>query len=166
MIEKQPLNYFIDNTDIQLLNILQKNAFTPFTEIGRKLYVSTGTVHVRMKKLTDAGIAKPPQVQINLPLLGYDITAFIGVYLNKSDIYDSVVSALKKIPEIVSCHYTTGNYSLFLKIHCQDTQHLRTVLHDKIQKIEGIQRTETLISLEESFVRNMELPLIKNQRRK
>ncbi|HRN93687.1 MAG: Lrp/AsnC ligand binding domain-containing protein [Chitinophagales bacterium] len=165
-MEKQLLDYEIDNTDIQLLNILQTNAFTPFTEIAKELYVSPGTVHVRMKKLTDAGIAKAPQIQIDLPKMGYDITAFIGVYLNKSDIYESVVKALKKIPEIVSCHYTTGNYSLFLKIHCRDTQHLRTVLHEKIQKIEGINRTETLISLEESFVRNLELPLKKTQHKK
>lgn len=160
-MEKHHADYEIDNTDIQLLNILQRNAFTPFTEIAKELFVSPGTVHVRMKKLIDAGIAKSPQIQIDLPKLGYDITAFIGVYLNKSDMYDSVVIALKKIPEIVSCHYTTGNYSLFLKIHCRDTQHLRTVLHDKIQKIDGINRTETLISLEESFVRNLELPLLK-----
>lgn len=165
-MDKQPSYYEIDNTDIQLLNILQRDAFTPFTEIAKELYVSPGTVHVRMKKLTDVGIAKSPQIQIDLPKMGYDITAFIGVYLNKSDMYDSVVKALKKIPEIVSCHYTTGNYSLFLKIHCRDTQHLRTVLHDKIQKIDGINRTETLISLEESFVRNLELPLIKENNKK
>lgn len=165
-MEKQLLDYEIDNTDIQLLNILQINAFTPFTEIAKKLYVSPGTVHVRIKKLTDAGIAKAPQIQIDLPKIGYDITAFIGVYLNKSDIYERVVKELKKIPEIVSCHYTTGNYSLFLKIHCRDTQHLRTVLHENIQKIEGINRTETLISLEESFVRNLELPLKLKQYKK
>ncbi|MCS6820141.1 MAG: Lrp/AsnC ligand binding domain-containing protein, partial [Chitinophagales bacterium] len=75
----------------------------------------------------------------------------------------SVVSELKKIPEIVSCHYTTGNYSLFLKIHCRDTKHLRDVLHDQIQKIKGINRTETLISLEESFNRNPQIPLLENR---
>jgi Lrp/AsnC family transcriptional regulator for asnA, asnC and gidA len=165
-MEKSLVHYEIDNVDIQLLNILQRDAFKPFTEIAKELYVSPGTVHVRMKKLMDAGIAKGAQIQIDLPKIGYDITAFIGVYLIKSDMYDSVVKALKKIPEIVSCHYTTGNYSLFLKIHCKDTQHLRSVLHDKIQKIEGINRTETLISLEESFVRNLEIPLQKTMYKK
>lgn len=165
-MEKRHVDYEIDNTDIQLLNILQKDAFTPFTEIAKELYVSPGTVHVRMKKLTEYGIARAPQLQIDLPKMGYDITAFIGVYLNKSDMYDGVIKELKKIPEIVSCHYTTGNYSLFIKIHCRDTQHLRTVLHDKIQKIEGINRTETLISLEESFVRNLELPLLESIQKK
>jgi Lrp/AsnC family transcriptional regulator for asnA, asnC and gidA len=86
-----------------------------------------------------------------------DITAFIGVYLIRSDSYDRVVKELKKIDEVLSCNYTTGNYSLFLKIVCRDTNHLREVLHDKIQKIEGISRTETLISLEESFSRQMKV---------
>jgi Lrp/AsnC family transcriptional regulator for asnA, asnC and gidA len=147
------LNYEIDNTDIQILNILMENAFTPYTEIGKKLFISAGTVHVRMNKMEKLGIVRPPQLQIDLAKLGMDITAFIGVYLIRSDTYDKVVRELKKIDAVISCNYTTGNYSLFLKIVCRDTQHLREILHDKIQKIEGISRTETLISLEESFNR-------------
>jgi len=147
------LNYEIDNTDIQILNILMENAFTPYTEIGKKLFISAGTVHVRMNKMEKLGIVRNPQLQIDLTKLGMDITAFIGVYLIRSDSYDSVVNELKKIDAVISCNYTTGNYSLFLKIVCRDTQHLREILHDKIQKIEGISRTETLISLEESFNR-------------
>jgi Lrp/AsnC family transcriptional regulator for asnA, asnC and gidA len=152
------MNYEIDNTDIQLLNLLMKDSNTPYTDLAQKLHVSAGTVHVRMKRLTQYGIAATPQLQVDYPKLGYDITAFIGVYLNKSDMYDSVVTSLKKINEIVSCHYTTGNYSLFLKIICRDTQHLRMVL-ETTQKIEGINRTETLISLEESFSRPFTLSL-------
>ena len=151
------LNYEIDNTDLQVLNILMENAFTPYTEIGKKLFVSPGTVHVRMNKMEKLGIVKPPQLQVDLPKLGMDVTAFIGVFLIRSDMYDKVVIELKKIDEVVSCNYTTGNYSLFLKIVCRDTQHLRVVLHDKIQKIEGISRTETLISLEESFHRPVKI---------
>ena len=147
------LNYEIDNTDIQILNILMENAFTPYTEIGKKLFISAGTVHVRMNKMEKLGIVRSPQLQIDLTKLGMDITAFIGVYLIRSDSYDMVVRELKKIDAVISCNYTTGNYSLFLKIVCRDTQHLREILHDKIQKIEGISRTETLISLEESFNR-------------
>jgi len=89
--------------------------------------------------------------------LGYDITAFLGIYLEKSSLYNQVVEELKKVPEIVKIHYTTGNYSIFIKIHCRDTKHLREVLHDKIQKIDGIVRTETLISLEESLNRHIQL---------
>ncbi len=145
------LHYEIDNTDLQILSMLMENAFTPYTEISKKLFISPGTVHVRMNKMEKLGIVKNPQLQIDLARLGLDVTAFIGVYLVKSDMYDKVVRDLKKIDEVVSCNYTTGNYSLFLKIVCRDTQHLRETLHDKIQKIEGINRTETLISLEESF---------------
>ena len=151
------LHYEIDNTDLQILNLLMENAFTPYTEIGKKLFISPGTVHVRMNKMEKLGIVKNPQLQIDLSKLGMDITAFIGVYLVRSDLYDKVVTQLKKIDEVVSCNYTTGNYSLFLKIVCRDTQHLREVLHDKLQKIGGISRTETLISLEESFSRQIKV---------
>ncbi|HWB62689.1 MAG TPA: Lrp/AsnC ligand binding domain-containing protein [Chitinophagales bacterium] len=156
-IQKQTLNmalhYEIDNTDKQILNLLMENAFTPYTEISKKLFISPGTVHVRMNKMEKLGIVRKPHLQVDLTKLGLDITAFIGVFLVRSDIYDDVVQQLKQIDEVISCNYTTGNYSLFLKIICTDTQHLREVLHDKIQKIDGISRTETLISLEESFVR-------------
>lgn len=151
------LHYEIDNTDLQILNLLMENAFTPYTEVGKKLFISPGTVHVRMNKMEKLGIVKNPQLQIDLSKLGMDITAFIGVYLVRSDLYDKVVTQLKKIDEVVSCNYTTGNYSLFLKIVCRDTEHLREVLHDKLQKIEGISRTETLISLEESFSRQIKV---------
>jgi Lrp/AsnC family transcriptional regulator for asnA, asnC and gidA len=151
------LNYEIDNLDIGILNILMDDAFTPYTEIGKKLFVSPGTIHVRMAKMQKLGIVKTPRLQIDLNKLGMDVTAFIGVYLIRSDMYDKVVKELKKIPEVISCHYTTGNYSLFLKIICRDTQHLREVLHDHLQKIEGISRTETLISLDESFDRPIQI---------
>lgn len=157
------LHYEIDNTDLQILNILMENAFTPYTEIGKKLFISPGTVHVRMNKMEKLGIVKNPQLMLNLSKLGLDVTAFIGVYLIRSDMYDKVVTQLKKIDEVISCNYTTGNYSLFLKIVCRDTQHLREVLHDKLQKIEGISRTETLISLEESFSRQLKIKLEKGK---
>ncbi|MBL7776859.1 MAG: Lrp/AsnC ligand binding domain-containing protein [Chitinophagales bacterium] len=155
------LHYEIDNLDLQILNLLMENAFMPYTEIGKKLYVSAGTVHVRMNKMEKLGIVKNPQLRIDLSKMGMDITAFIGVYLIRSEMYDRVVKELKKIEEVVSCNYTTGNYSLFIKIICRDTQHLREVLHDKLQKIEGISRTETLISLEESFKRPLKFNLQK-----
>jgi Lrp/AsnC family transcriptional regulator for asnA, asnC and gidA len=112
-----------------------------------------------MAKMEKLGIVKSPRLQVSLNKLGMDVTAFIGVYLIRSDLYDKVVKELKKIPEVISCHYTTGNYSLFLKIICRDTQHLREVLHDKLQKIDGISRTETLISLDESFDRPLHIDM-------
>jgi Lrp/AsnC family transcriptional regulator for asnA, asnC and gidA len=112
-----------------------------------------------MTKMEEAGILDKTTLKINYANLGYDITAFIGIYLEKSALYDKVLTKLKDIPEIVSIHYTTGNYSMFLKIHCRDTNHLKEVLHNKMQQVEGIDRTETMISLEESLDRNLKLTI-------
>lgn len=150
-------NYEIDNTDLKILEILMEDAKKPFTEVAKKVFVSQGTVHVRMNKMEEAGILEKTTLRINYAKLGYDITAFIGIYLEKSALYDIVLAKLKEIPEITSIHYTTGNYSMFLKIHCRDTNHLKEVLHDKMQQVEGIDRTETMISLEESLERNLKL---------
>lgn len=150
--------YFeIDNVDLKILSLLMEDANMPYTEIGKKIYVSGGTVHVRMKKLEQIGVVKGSQLVIDYAKLGWDISAFLGIYLDKSSLYDEVAEELERIPEIVSIHYTTGNYSIFAKIICKDTEHLRKVLHDKIQKVQGIQRTETFISLEERIVRSIPL---------
>lgn len=150
-------NFEIDNTDLKILEILMQDAKRPYTEVARKVNVSQGTVHVRMNKMEEAGILEKTTLRINYAKLGYDITAFIGIYLEKSALYDKVLAKLKNIPEITNIHYTTGNYSMFVKIHCRDTNHLKEVLHDKMQQVEGIERTETMISLEESLDRNLKL---------
>ncbi|MGB3585305.1 MAG: Lrp/AsnC ligand binding domain-containing protein [Tunicatimonas sp.] len=150
-------NLEIDNVDLKILALLSDDAKIPYTEIAKKVYVSGGTVHVRMRKMEEMGIVQGTTLNMDYSKLGYDITAFLGIYLEKSSLYDSVVNELKKVPEVVKIHYTTGNYSIFIKIHCRDTKHLREVLHDKIQRIEGIVRTETLISLEESLNRHIQL---------
>lgn len=130
-----------------------RNAKMAYTEIAKKLFVSGGTIHVRMKKLEDTGIVKGYSLSVDHTRLGYDICAFLGIYLDKSSLYDEVADALEQIPEVVDAHYTTGLYNIFARIICRDTNHLRDVLHDKIQKIPGIQRTETFISLQESISR-------------
>ena len=150
-------NSEIDNTDIKILSALLLDAKTPYTEIADKICVSGGTVHVRMKKLERMGIVTGSTLNINFHKLGYDITAFLGIYLEKSSLYDEVASQLASIPEVLNVHYTTGQYSIFSKITCRDTNHLRDVLHDKIQKISGITRTETFISLEEKLNRPLKL---------
>jgi len=147
----------LDPLDYKILEILIKNANLPYTEIGQRLDVSGGTVHVRMKKMESLGIVKGAQLLIDYSKIGWDITAFLGIYLDKSSLYNDVARQLEEIPEVVNIHYTTGIYSIFAKIICRDTQHLREVLHDKIQKVNGIQRTETFISLEESLIRNSPL---------
>jgi Lrp/AsnC family transcriptional regulator for asnA, asnC and gidA len=116
--------------------------------------VSGGTIHVRIKKLQEAGIVKGTKLNVDLKQLGHDVIAFIGIYLEKSSLYDAVEKELQKIPEIVRLNYTTGNYSMFAEVVCKDITQLRYVLHDQLQKIKGIERTETFISLEESFSRN------------
>lgn len=150
----------LDQLDRQILAILMENAKIPYTEIAKQLFVSGGTIHVRMKKLEEAGIVNGYQLRVDHNQLGYDIAAFLGIYLDKSSLYDQVAAALHDIPEVVGAHYTTGLYNIFAKIICKDTNHLRSVLHDKIQKIEGIQRTETFISLQESI--NRSVPILKD----
>ena len=147
----------LDPLDYKILEILVEDANLPYTEIGQRLDVSGGTVHVRMKKMESLGIVKGAQLLIDYSKIGWDITAFLGIYLDKSSLYEDVAKQLEAIPEVVNIHYTTGIYSIFAKIICRDTQHLREVLHDKIQRVSGIQRTETFISLEESLIRNTPL---------
>jgi Lrp/AsnC family transcriptional regulator for asnA, asnC and gidA len=143
----------IDKLDLQIIQALMENADISYADLGKKLFVSGGTIHVRIKKLEEVNIVKGRRLIVDLKKLGYDVIAFIGVYLEKSSLYDSVAKELKKIPEIVRLNYTTGNYSMFAEIVCKDIQQLRQVLHDKLQNIVGIERTETFISLEESFSR-------------
>lgn len=152
-----PKNYEIDEVDLKILSHLMLDAKTPYTEIAKKVYVSGGTVHVRMKKMEELGVVKGTTLQLDYAKLGFDVTCFLGIYLEKSSLYDMVVEKLKDIPEVVKIHYTTGNYNIFIKIHCRDTNHLREVLHDKIQKVDGIDRTETFISLDESMSRPIQL---------
>jgi Lrp/AsnC family transcriptional regulator for asnA, asnC and gidA len=150
-------NLELDKTDFKILEILMQDAKRPYTEVAKKAFVSQGTVHVRMGKMEAAGIIEKNTLKINYAKLGFDITAFIGIYLEKSALYEQVLAKLKDIWEITSIHYTTGNYSMFVKIHCRDTNHLKIVLHDKIQQVEGIERTETMISLDESLDRSLNL---------
>jgi len=143
----------IDKLDLKIIQEMLENAETPYAELGKKLFVSGGTIHVRIKKLEELGIVKGKKLKVNLGLLGYDITAFVGIFLEKSSLYDSVAEELQKIPEIIRLNYTTGNYSMYIEIVCKDINQLRKVLHDDLQNIKGIERTETLISLSESFNR-------------
>ena len=145
----------LDKLDLQILEAMMQDGEISDAELGKKLFVSGGTIHVRIKKLEEFKIVKGKRLNVDLRQLGYDITAFIGVYLEKSSMYDAVAEELKKIPQIVRLNYTTGNYSMFIEVVCKDINQLRHVLHDELQKIKGIERTETLISLEEGFIRNV-----------
>lgn len=145
----------LDKLDYQIIQEMMNSAEISYADLGKKLFVSGGTIHVRIKKLQEMGIVKGTRLNVDLKAMGYDVIAFIGIFLEKSSLYDTVVTDLQKIPEIVRLNYTTGNYSMFAEIVCKDISQLRNVLHDSLQKIKGIERTETFISLEESFSRNV-----------
>jgi Lrp/AsnC family transcriptional regulator for asnA, asnC and gidA len=146
-----------DKLDLQIIQHMVNDAEISYAELGKKLFVSGGTIHVRIKKLQEAGIVKGMRLKADLKSLGYDVIAFIGIYLKESSLYDTVAKELQKIQEIVRLNYTTGNYSMFAEIICKDITQLRYVLHDQLQKIKGIERTETFISLEESFNRHVKV---------
>jgi Lrp/AsnC family transcriptional regulator for asnA, asnC and gidA len=146
-----------DKLDLNIIQQLMHDANVSYAEIGKKLYVSAGTIHVRIKKLQEAGVISGMKYHVDLKKLGYDVIAFIGIYLEKSSLYDVVAKDLKKIPEIVRMNYTTGNYSIFAEVVCKDINQLRSILHDELQKIKGIERTETFISLEESLNRTVSI---------
>lgn len=143
----------IDELDLKLIQRLMANADSSYAELGEEMHVSPGTIHVRIKKLTEMGVIKNKIIKVDLKKVGFDVVAFIGVYLEKSSLYDSVAKQMKKIPQVVRLNYTTGSYSMFIEIVCKDIDQLRKVLHDDLQKVQGIERTETLISLDESFNR-------------
>ena len=145
----------IDKLDLQILDAMMNNAEISYAELGKKLFVSAGTIHVRIKKMQEFKIITGTQMKIDLKKLGFGLTTFVGIFLEKSSLYDVVAKELKKIPEIVRLNYITGGYSMFIEVICKDIEQLRRVLHDDLQKIKGIERTETFISLEESFSRTL-----------
>jgi Lrp/AsnC family transcriptional regulator for asnA, asnC and gidA len=143
----------IDDIDQEILSILIGDAKTPYAEIAKRIGVSGGTVHGRMKKMEHMGIVRGSTLVIDTVKLGYNLTVFLGIHLHRGSIYGSVIKDLEAIPQVLEAHYTTGVYNIFVKVICRDTQDLRDVLNDRIQSIEGIQTTETILSLEESIKR-------------
>jgi len=149
--------YELDDTDRRIISLLVQDAKLPYSEIARQLHVSGGTIHSRMTRLEELGVVRGATLDLDLMKVGYSIQAFLGIFLLKSSFCDSVIAQLRGIPEVISLHFTTGSYNLFARLACRDTQHLRNVLHDQVQQIEGVERTETLISLEEVFSRSVRL---------
>ena len=144
-------NYQIDNIDLKILNILSSNAKMPYTEVAKKVFVSGGTVHVRMRKLEKMGVVRGTKLDIYYARLGYNISCYMGIYLEKSYLYKNAVDSLKRIPEVVEIHAITGQYTIFIKILCKDTPHFREILDTKIHKVKGITRTESFMSIEETL---------------
>jgi Lrp/AsnC family transcriptional regulator for asnA, asnC and gidA len=151
-------NLQIDNLDRKILDIITKNARIPYLEVARECGVSGAAIHQRVQRLIRLGVIRGSEFKVDPALVGFKTCAYIGIFLDHPGNFRNVITEFRDIPEIIECHYTTGNYSLFLKVYTRDNEHLRDILTDKIQNIPGITRTETLISLEESI--NRQIPVL------
>jgi len=150
-------NIEIDGIDKEILRALMSDARTPVLEISRKIGISGAAIHQRLRKLEKSGVISGSKFIINPKVLGYKTMAFIGIYLDKAMSNPEAVKQLQKIPEVLECHYTTGNWSVFIKILCKDNEHLMHLLNKEIQSIKGVSRTETFISLNQQIDRQIEL---------
>ena len=148
----------IDSLDRKILSLICANARVPYLEVARECGISGAAVHQRIQRLNRLGIVKGSEFILNPKIMGYHTCAFMGIFLERAGMFKSVVEQLDKIAEITECHYTTGNYSIFVKVYAYDNEHLKHIL-DKLQSIQGISRTETLISLEQNF--NRQIPIYK-----
>lgn len=156
-MKKEDNQFSLDGIDKAILRVLMENARTPVQEIARQLDLSGTAVHQRLKKLEDANLINGSYLKLNPASLGYSTTAYIGVYLDKAMRNPEAVAQLKKIKEVVECHYTTGNWSILIKILCKNNEHLMQVLNHEIQSIEGVSRTETFISLHQQIDRQISI---------
>ncbi len=150
-------NTQIDGIDKKILRTLMEDARTPILEIARNVGISGAAIHQRLRKLEKSGLISGSKLAINPKVLGYTTMAFIGVYLDTAMSHNDVVKQLKKIPEILECHYSTGSWSIFIKILCKNNVHLMQVLDKKIQSISGVSRTETFISLDQQIDRQISI---------
>jgi len=147
----------IDALDEKILKLITKNARIPFLEVARECGVSGAAIHQRVQRLFNIGVVSGSEFLLNPQKLGYYTTAYMGIYLEKANSHRRVVQELVKIPEIVECHYTTGQYAIFIKVQTKTNKHLKKLIDEKLQEIEGIARTETFISLEMEFKRQVEI---------
>ncbi|MAG88340.1 Lrp/AsnC ligand binding domain-containing protein [Zunongwangia profunda] len=150
-------NVIIDGIDKTILNFLMEDAKRPILEIAKNIGITGAAVHQRLRKLEKSGLIEGSRLIIDPRLLGYKTMAFVGVYLDKAVSNPLAVNKLKEIPEVIECHYTTGNWSIFVKVLCKDNEHLMKVLNKNIQGIEGVSRTETFISLNQQINRQIKI---------
>ena len=148
-------NYEIDNLDKSILAALTENARVAYAESAKKFAVSAGTIHVRIEKMKQAGIIEGTKVVLNEKALGYDVCCFIGINLKHAKDYRATIEKLQELDEVVEAYYTTGNYSIFIKLMTRSIDHLQMTLINKVQAIEAIQSTETLISLQNPINRDV-----------
>ncbi|MCH7525684.1 MAG: Lrp/AsnC ligand binding domain-containing protein [Bacteroidetes bacterium] len=147
----------IDGIDKMILRELMQNARTPILKIARQVGISGAAIHQRLRKLENSELISGSKFIINTKILGYTTMAFVGIFLDKAVSNPQAVKQLKKIPEVLECHYTTGNWSIFIKVLCKDNEHLMNLLNKEIQSIKGVSRTETFISLEQQIDRQIKI---------
>jgi len=145
----------IDDLDQKILRLITKNARIPFLEVARECGVSGAAIHQRVQRLMNIGVISGSEFKVCPEKLGYNTCAFMGIYLEKASFHKEVVKQLLAIPEIIECHYTTGSYAIFLKIQTKTNKHLKQLIDEHFQQIEGIARTETFMSLEVEFERQV-----------
>jgi len=148
----------IDYLDLRILQIISNDARIPLSDVANQCGVSRAVVHQRIAKLTEKGTILGSGYHVNPKSIGYFTCTFVGVILERGSMYNDVVDCLRKIPEIVECHFTTGNYTMMIKLYAYDNEHLMDLLNNKIQQIPGVTSTETLISLQQSISR--QLPIV------
>ena len=147
----------IDNLDLRILDIITKDARTSLSEVAEVCGVSRAVVHQRVGKMVEKGVIMGSGYKVNPKSVGYSTCTYVGINLERGSMYNDVVESLRRIPEIVECHFTTGNYTMLIKLYANDNEHLMALLNNRIQQIPGVISTETLISLEQSI--NRELPI-------
>ena len=147
----------LDSLDKKILKLVAEDARIPFLEVARACNVSGAAIHQRIQKLTSLGVLKGSQFIIDPEKIGYETCAYIGLYLKDPESFDGVVEELKKIPEVVECHYTTGGYDLFIKIYALNNRHLLDIIHDKLQPL-GLARSETIVAF--NAVIDRQLPIL------
>ena len=152
------LKHQLDEIDYKILDIISKNARLPFKDVAIECNISRAAVHQRVNRMIEMGVITGSGYYIDPKKVDYNTCTFIGIFLDKGGMYESVTEKLKSIPEVVECHYTTGQYAIFVKVYARDNEHLKGILNESIQKISGVSSTETLISLEETFHR--EVPIL------
>lgn len=148
----------VDNLDLKILQIISVDARVPFKDVAEVCGVSRAAIHQRVQRLTEAGIIIGSGYNVYPKHIGYSTCTFVGITLERGSMYKEVAAELLKIPEIVECHFTTGNYTMLVKLYSRDNEHLMELLNNRIQEIPGVISTETLISLEQSFTR--QVPII------
>ncbi|MCI6159850.1 MAG: Lrp/AsnC ligand binding domain-containing protein [Prevotellaceae bacterium] len=147
----------IDNLDKKILSILSKNARIPFKDVAAECNVSRAAIHQRVQNLAEEGVITGSGFDVNPKSLGYTTCTYVGITLEKGNMYKQVVERVFEIPEVVECHFTTGPYTMLVKLYAKDNEQLMNLLNNRIQEIPGVAATETLISLEQSIKR--EIPI-------